>query len=231
LRAIVLETSGAHAEAALADHSGLLARRRLDAARKHARDLAPAVRELLSELGWRAPSIDLVVVDLGPGSYTGLRVGVMTAKTLAYATSAAVVGVDAMAILAEEAPSDVERICAVVDAQQGLVYAAEFQKIAGEAPRRTKDVEILSAEAWAASLPPGAYATGPALSRFGGLVPSGRRVAPPAARSPTVEGLWRTASRLYLAGARDDLWSLEPLYLRPSSAEQKWDAKTRGPDS
>lgn len=227
LRAIVLETSCAHTEAALADETGLVARRRLDAARKHARDLAPVLKKLLDDSGWTAGSIELVAVDVGPGSYTGLRVGIMTAKTLAYATSAAIVGVDAMTILAEEAPSDAERVCAVVDAQQGLVYAAELRRVVGEAPRRTKEIEILPAEEWAAALPPEAYATGPALSRFGGLIPSGRRVAPPTAQSPTVEGLWRTARRRYLAGASDDLWTLEPRYLRPSSAEQKWGLKTK----
>src|SRR5206468_351809 len=85
-RLLILETSSQAGQVALAAGERLLGVRRLDEARRHARDLAPAVRELLVEQGWRPRDLHGVVVSRGPGSYTGLRVGIMSAKALAYAT-------------------------------------------------------------------------------------------------------------------------------------------------
>ena len=65
--------------------------RRLDEARRNARDLAPAAAELLQKQGWKPIGLDAVLVSCGPGSYTGLRVGIMSAKTLAYATRCALI--------------------------------------------------------------------------------------------------------------------------------------------
>src|SRR5215210_4942333 len=103
-RAMVLETSGRRGVVALADGARLLASRALDESRRNARDLAPAVAELLAGAGWKARRLEAVYVSLGPGSYTGLRVGVMSAKALAYATGCALLAVDTFAALAVQAP-------------------------------------------------------------------------------------------------------------------------------
>src|SRR4051812_21019798 len=85
-RLLLLETSQPVALVALADGDALGAVRRLDETRRHARDLAPAVADLLAAAGWRPRDLDGVAVGSGPGSYTGLRVGLMSAKALAFAT-------------------------------------------------------------------------------------------------------------------------------------------------
>ena len=89
-RLLILETSSRVAQVALAEGAVLRGVRRLDEARRHARDLAPAVAELLAAQGWRPRDLHAVVVGRGPGSYTGLRVGVMSAKAFAYASGCAV---------------------------------------------------------------------------------------------------------------------------------------------
>ena len=91
-RLLLLETSGRGGFVALAEGAALRGLRRLDEARRHARDLAPATAELLAAQGWKARDLHGVVVSRGPGSYTGLRVGIMSAKTLAYAVGCALVG-------------------------------------------------------------------------------------------------------------------------------------------
>ena len=83
---LLLETSGRVGRVAVASPHAILQERRLDEARRHARDLAPAVQTLLQEQGWRPKNVDAIFVSLGPGSYTGLRVGIMSAKAFAYAT-------------------------------------------------------------------------------------------------------------------------------------------------
>src|SRR5215210_1225790 len=103
-RLLILETSHQPGVVALAENDGVRAERCLDEARRHARDLAPAIAALLAAQGWRARELDGVVVSRGPGSYTGLRVGVMSAKTLAYATGCRLLAVDTFAALAVQAP-------------------------------------------------------------------------------------------------------------------------------
>lgn len=222
----IIETSSSYGEVALADETRLLARQTLSAEQKHARDLAPALQGLFRTVGRAARELDLILVDVGPGSYTGLRVGLATAKTLAYLTGAAIVGVDAMTVLAEAAPVSAERIDTIVDAQQGLVYAGKYQRPAsGAAPVESAAIEIIAATAWAQELPAGAYVTGPALVRYANLVAAGCALADPGDWQPKCAALWATGLRAFQAGRRDDFWTLEPLYLRGSSAEQKWDRR------
>src|SRR5580692_6112914 len=96
-RLLILETSGRVGQVAVAHGDVLLGTRRLDEARRHARDLAPQVAELLKEQGWTARELDAVIVSRGPGSYTGLRIGIMSAKTLAYAVGCTLLGIDTFA--------------------------------------------------------------------------------------------------------------------------------------
>src|SRR5205814_2216971 len=99
-RVLILETSGRAGSVALAAGESLLCTRRLDETRRHARDLAPAVRELFHTQGWKPRDIQAVFVSRGPGSYTGLRVGITSAKVFAYATGCALVGVDTFSAIA-----------------------------------------------------------------------------------------------------------------------------------
>lgn len=228
MRIIVLETSGSNGEVALADESGLLASRVLTMARRHARDMAPALKEMFGEAGWAASSIDLVLVGLGPGSYTGLRVSVTTAKTLAYVTGCAVIGAETMAVLAETAPASYSEVSVIVDAQQGFLYSALFRRTspAGTLEPAAAGISIERAEDWAGALKPGVFVTGPGLDKLESLVPEGCVMAAAGQRDATAQALWSVGMRHFAAGRRDDYWALEPLYLRPSSAEQKWDKRT-----
>src|SRR5207253_3841699 len=127
-RVLVIETSGRAGQAALAHGDAIVAMRRLDEARRHARDLAPAVADMLADRGWRARQLDAIFVSRGPGSYTGLRVGIMSAKTLAYATGCGLLAIDTLAVVARQAPAAAERLDVLADAQQGKVYTQSFRR-------------------------------------------------------------------------------------------------------
>src|SRR5437773_12528724 len=99
-RSLILETSGRVGQVALARGATLLRTQRLDEARRHARDLAPAVAQLLQAERWQPRDLDAVLVSRGPGSYTGLRVGIMSAKALAYAVGCLLLAVDTFAAIA-----------------------------------------------------------------------------------------------------------------------------------
>src|SRR5260370_39658186 len=118
-RLLILETSGRIGQVGLALGSRLLAWRRLDEARRHARDLAPSVADLLREQQWKPREVQAVVVSRGPGSYTGLRVGIMSAKTFAYATGCALVAADTFAAIAATTPAAVDKVEVLPEAHAG----------------------------------------------------------------------------------------------------------------
>ncbi len=224
-RILILETSGRTGEVALARGPTIIRHRLLDESRLHARELAPAVAAMLKEEGWRPPEIQAVIVNRGPGSYTGLRVGIMSAKAFAYATGCALIAVDGFHAIAIKAPLEAEEVHVIADAQQGRVYQQSFS-------RRLEDGAIISAssigivefEAWIQSVPPGEWISGPALRSFAGRLPARLKTPAQDEWDPHPRSILEIGLARYWAGERDDHWKLEPLYLRPSSAEEKWAA-------
>ncbi len=202
--------------------------RRLDEIRRHARDLAPAIAELSAEQGWRPREIQAVIVSRGPGSYTGLRVGLMSAKTFAYAAGCTLIAVDTFAALALQAPSSVGRVDVLADAQQDKVYVQSFARPSHDW-QPTSELAIRRVADWLASRDPSAWATGPGLLKWGPHLPAEVPRLDESLWEPQPASLLRLGLARYRAGERDDPWSLEPIYLRPSSAEEQW--KIRNPES
>jgi len=224
-RLLILETSGRSGHVAVARGETLLARSRLDEARRQARDLAPAVAELLSEQGWKARDLQGVIVSLGPGSYTGLRVGLVSAKTLAYAVGCPLVGVETFAAIAAQAPLEATHLDVLADAQQDKVYVQPFARSADSAWRSTAPLSIRTVDEWLAVRDVEAWVSGPGVGAHAQRLPAGLNRVALELRSPQPESLLRLGLEQYRAGQRDDVWTLEPIYLRPSSAEEQWQGR------
>ena len=121
---LAIETAGATASLALGTPDGVvLASARCDVARRHAEFVAPALAALLDGVGVDAADLEAVVVDRGPGQYTGLRVGLATAGALHVATDVPVLGVSSLATLAVGASG---RVATLVDMRRGEFALAIF---------------------------------------------------------------------------------------------------------
>jgi tRNA threonylcarbamoyladenosine biosynthesis protein TsaB len=222
-RLLVIETSHRIGLVALAAGARLLGERRLDETRRHARDLAPAIRDLLLEQKWRARDLNAVVVSRGPGSYTGLRVGLMSAKTLAYAAGCTLLAVDTFAAIARQAPTEALAVEVIADAQQDKLYVQRFTRSSADEPiTAITPLVIEPFAAWRSSLGDATWATGPGLEKFGKLLQDRVATASPEVWLPKAESLLRLALQRLDRGEKDDAFAVEPLYLRPSSAEEKW---------
>jgi len=219
-RLLVIETSHRVGVVALAEGSRLIGERRLDEARRHARDLVPAIRDLLGEAGWKPRDLTAVIVGRGPGSYTGLRVGIMSAKTLAYVTGSALVAVDTFAAIALQAPAEANVVDVIADAQQDKLYVQRFERGSAVAP-----LSIQTVAAWQSSLLPQSWVIGPGLERFANQVPAAAHIASEDMWHPRPESLLHVGLSRLERGERDDLFAVEPLYLRASSAEEKREAR------
>lgn len=222
-RLLILESSHRTGRVALALGERVLGERILSEARRHTRDLAPFIRELLAEQNWNARDLSAVIVSRGPGSYTGLRVGLMSAKTLAYATGCRLLGVSTFAAIARQAPAAATRLDVLADAQQDKVYVQGFTRSAGQQPWQEREpLRIVTLAAWRVAVEAGAWVSGPALELHEGRMPAQVHLAPREAWLPHSQSLLELGLDRWRREEQDDPFALEPLYLRPSNAEEKW---------
>ncbi len=227
MRILALETSSSAASIAALDGDSLLLEIDLDPQRRSACTLAPGIKALLAQVGWTPAQVELVAVGIGPGSFTGLRLGVMTAKAFAFATESAILGVGTLDAIAARAETS-GAICAAIDAQRDEVYCGVFTREPSGDVRAAGSIAIKAAERWVAELPTDSMATGPALVKLADQLPPSTLVAPRELWLPSAAVVGRLAALRAQPGARDDLWQLAPLYLRRSAAEEKWVGKGDG---
>ncbi len=228
-RMLVIETSHRPALVAVTSGPCVLGERRLDETRRHARDIAPAIRTLLAGQGWRVRDLDAIVVGRGPGSYTGLRVGLTTAKTLAYATGVPLIALETFAAIASQTPAEALCFDVIADAQQDRLYTQRFTRAAPEAPPIAGPLSIQPFASWVEALPAGLWVTGPGLESFGDRVDGRASVAPRDLWLPSAASMVQLALERRTHGERDDPFAVEVLYLRPSSAEEQWQGRPGTP--
>ena len=214
---LLIETSGRGGLVALAVGGTVVSERTLDPARRQNRDLAPFAAELLCAAGLTPKSLRGVMVSVGPGSYTGLRVGLISAKTLAYAVGCELVAVPTFAAIAALAPPELASVDVISDGLQGLLYAQRYERIVGVMVT-TNPLHILTLADWIATGP--AAVSGPGVTLADAALDASVTRASPELRMPTAASLF-AAGRGVAPVTREELFALEPLYLRPSSAEEQ----------
>jgi len=191
----------------------------LSSERAHASDLLPLLDRLLGELDRRPDTIEALFVGTGPGSYTGLRVGIATALGLARATGAALLGVPSGDTLAFGGLAVGEEAATLIDARQGQLYFARHRRLEHEVEVVHPACVITPAEL-AALLPAGIPIFADASSaEAAGLDERQRARLRPSIPSALVL-LELGALRLARDGAQEAA-RLEPLYLRPFAASQR----------
>lgn len=197
---------------------------RFSPAQAHARRVAAALAEATAELGWRVADAELVAVIRGPGSFTGLRVGIATAKGIAWAGGMPVIGVSGFEVVAAAAASTAP-IHVAFDAGRGDLFAASVEPSA-DAPSGWRSTEgvLVPIDAWVAGLPRGATLSGPGLDLepVAALVAARGDLRPidAPARHPSASGAARLGRRLAGAGLTVSPEEIAPDYLRPSYAQE-----------
>jgi tRNA threonylcarbamoyladenosine biosynthesis protein TsaB len=217
-----LETTERIATVAALEGDRLLAERELSPRQRSAQSLAPGIQALLREVGWKPDEVQLVALPVGPGSFTGLRVGVTTAKMFAYAVGAEVLGVNTLEVVAQRAPADAAVLEVALDAQRRQVFVGRVARDAEGRLTWQTETHLEDEADWLARLAPPAAVSGPALRKLRDQVPAGVAVVDESLWTPTAAAAGRLAWRHHQAGRRDDLWTLAPHYYRPSAAEEKW---------
>lgn len=218
-----IDTAGRRAGAALLDGNRLLATRSNIGA--HGSALIPMIAELLASHGFAPSALDLIGVAQGPGTYTGLRGGVVTAKSLGRATGAVVLGVPTLEAMAKQAPSTARRVLVALHAYKKRMLCAWFERddrgmlIISEEPSLMTAAEVPSAKR-------GEVVITDAADLLPELEASGAEV--PVYEDSAVVVAQLALSRLE-AGAEDEAYTLVPAYLRPPSITLKTGKKAVSP--
>jgi len=221
MKILAIETIEVSASAALLDDENVLASTHLLPTERSAQYLAPTVRDLLNQVGWKPADVELVVVAQGPGSFTGLRVGIAFAKVFAWAAEAELIALNTLDLLAEAIPHKFQRVSIGLDAQRGEVVARTYERTEAGLMTPVEEMKMLDLEDWVENVPAGTFLSGPVLAQKARLLPENVPTVPEEFWVPSVEQMGKTAFRLYQAGRRDDLWNLLPIYSRPAAAEER----------
>lgn len=187
----------------------------IPAGEARARSLAALLRSLLVEAGLAPRDLDAVACGVGPGSFTGIRIGVATAGAFAYAAGLPAIPVCSFDGMAENAPEDAFEVLVAVDARRGRVFARPYR---GEGGRRVGAGPCVHAPPpqVASGLGPEAFVLGDAFSRYADAFRAFRGSADAPPRPDVVA---RIAAERFARGERPDPLALRPLYLRPSEPE------------
>lgn len=226
MRLLAVESSTLTGAVALLEGDTVVAESRLNIAVTHSERLLTAVDHLLAGARWRLPDLDGLAVAVGPGSFTGLRIGVSTMKSLAFATGKPLVGVPTLDALAWTLPFAAHPVCPILDARKGEVYTALYRTEAGRLERlwepRALAAGDLADELRSAVRGPVVFlgdGVAPFRHVLAGALGAAARFAPPAHRltsAATVGDLGRQALE---RGETADPATLVPLYVRRSEAE------------
>ena len=217
MRVLAVETSTLSGGAALLDGERVVGEYVLDVRVTHSERLMTAIDQLLTDAGWSARDLEGLAVAVGPGSFTGLRVGLSTVKGLALALSIPVVAVPTLDAMAATLPFAALPVCPVLDARKREVYASLY-RWDGLGMRREWDYLAIAPDNLARRLDEPVIVLGDGADAIDS--PFARRVRPPRrGPAPAVVGALGQA-RLAL-GDTVPVAELAPIYLRPSEAELK----------
>lgn len=230
---LAMDTSSPVGSVALARDGELLGTKQFREPATHLVALGHAVEELLQETALSPHEIDRIAVVMGPGSFTGLRIGLSFAKGLHAARRIPLLPIDALRLLALPWLSQGARVCAMIDARRGEVYAAAYESASGEdqagdpaaahetiAPCAQTPAGVLDALSAAGMTPDvfvgtGAFAHQDAIrARFPSAV-----IIEGEAMFPSTAHLARIAHRMHPLD-EEAVRGLEPTYIRASGAEQ-----------
>lgn len=232
--ALGIETSGMEGSVALVQGTTILEERQLNqVGRRHAQSLVLEIGEILRGHAFSPSDVNLIAVSRGPGSFTGLRVGMVCAKTFSYATRCRFISVDTFAAIAQNAPADASRVFVIEDAQRDDLFAGEY--VREDRPvgsslaiwRQKTPIEIVGAAEFSRSRTKDDIVMGPGVYKRDLEIGAGNWLKDNLSCRPR-------ASVIACLGLQDfpqgeeavtsveaDFWRASPFYLRMSAAEEK----------
>jgi tRNA threonylcarbamoyladenosine biosynthesis protein TsaB len=226
-RGLAIETSGRIGSLALAEAGRAVTEETFPHGLQHAAEIVPIIARMCDARGWKPADVEEIYVSAGPGSFTGLRVGVTVAKTLAFATGARIVAVPSVDVLARNVPSGWTNLIIVLDAKRDQIFTGSFEN-RDNVPAIREPAHLDSLAQMLAKTPRPVHLLGegiPYHERFIAKDDAAIHVTPPdlwRARASVVAGLGHAMAR---ENRFTDPMTLTPIYIRKPEAEEKFEAR------
>ncbi|GAB6138791.1 tRNA (adenosine(37)-N6)-threonylcarbamoyltransferase complex dimerization subunit type 1 TsaB [Halanaerobaculum tunisiense] len=211
----------------LLNEEKLIGEHLLNLEQTHSQRLMPQIIELVTSSGYQLEELEGIGVAIGPGSFTGTRIGLATAKTLAQSLQLPIVGVSTLEAIAYSCKYVTDYICPVIDARGGRVFTTLYQ--GGDQLEAKRKETLLSVEDVVdqlATIEEPIYFVGQIAQKYQEQIEAGITVAQFVTNSfnlPRGGAVGELAFRALKAGNESDLFALTPNYLKRSQAEVQWE--------
>jgi tRNA threonylcarbamoyladenosine biosynthesis protein TsaB len=219
---LALETATSCGSVALVSADNCLAEYSLQSDLTHSRRLCSTIEQLMHETGSEWTEIDAVAVSFGPGSFTGLRIGLSVAKGMVLATGKSLIGISTLDGLASQVRFLSGLICPVLDARKKEIYTACYQCDEKGMARRISDYFVFPPERLGSIIKEKTVFLGDGLSQCRKVIAGLGALAsvmPPAVYFPKASHIGLLAVEKYIQGDVIEPSIVTPIYVRPSEAE------------
>lgn len=220
-----IDTSSSRGTIGISRDEDVLSEVSVDMHRTHLRSLIPTIDYVLGSCNYAIQNIDLLVVVLGPGSWSGIRIGVTTAKTMAYALEKPIVGICSLDALAYNLPFADRPVYPIIDAARSQVYYAGY-RCCRATPERFVGYGLASITEFLANLEGIGILLGDGTLKhqleMTTDLQSGISVAPPRISQMRVASIVEAGLDRFRKVGADDPFSLVPLYFQETSAKRAW---------
>lgn len=226
-----IETAVDHVGVALGDHRGIRAHTSLASDRRHAEALTPMIQFVLQHADVHMSQLSAIAVDIGPGLFTGMRVGLAAAQSMAWALDIPLAPVCSLDALAIDHDSSDLTVAAALDARRGEVYWATYRmRGAQQEPQRLTEPVVTSPDDLAVYLADRAeevLCVGSGFDRYADIFESSPWVSDLSERGcvPTAEALVVLGSHVVAAERTVTPSEIQPMYLRAPDAEINWQVR------
>lgn len=228
MKTLGIDTSAKTCSAALYENSACLSSRFLGEGLTHSQTLLPLIKDILNESGLSLDELDLISITAGPGSFTGLRIGISTVKGLAFSDDIPCVGVSTLAACAENCTEfEGALVCPLMDARRGEFYNALF-RIVNSRPARLTEDRAISGDILADEIrgEKDLIILGDGGEKFTSMFPEFQPfLSAMDIRYQSGDGAAKLGVREYSEGKICSAGKLAPVYLRLPQAEREWQAK------
>ena len=229
MKVVGIETSGLIGNIAVCDGNTVVGKKTYGKNLSHGKEIVSSLESIFNEIKWEPNDIDLIAVSIGPGSYTGLRIGVTCAKTLAYGLEKPVIDVPTLDVLAENVKdNNAKIICPVIDAKRKSVYACMYDR---NKNKRITDFLIISPDSLIDMLPDSALIFGDGIAPYKQIFAQKNLTIVEDEKLGIADAanVARLGMERYEQGIRCEINALAPLYLRKSEAEERLEERRLKP--
>ncbi len=222
MRILALDTSTPVNSVCILDENGIIAEHIMGTQGSHNRYLLKNIDLCLKSAGVQLGDIDGIAVALGPGSFTGLRIGISTAKTLAWANQLPIFGIPTLDALALNVASTTYQVCPILDAKKNEIYCRLYEATGGY-PKAITENMVLSPKELVKLIERPTFFFGNGWFLYGSVLKeklADRALTlPPHFHTPRASNAASLALLRLKQGEKDNPASLKPIYVRPSEAE------------